>query len=139
MSVQSPPARFVRVSAPHDVQCPLAHHISQRQRTIEASLLRCKECGQWLYAVAPRTGTTELAVKMVLTCALSTDEMTRIERERLNPFEALLYLRVIDLAALTIALPVVLFSSSGEWRFRDRRRGDRRSSAVTVVSQAKSA
>jgi len=94
--------RFVRESAPHDVQCPSQHHINQRGKTIEAAILRCKQCGQWLYSVAPRTGEEDLIVTKVLTCAVSVAEISRIEFARLNPFEALLYLRVLDLAAVTV-------------------------------------
>lgn len=104
MTAMTPPAstRFVRESAPHDVQCPYQHHISQRGKTIEAAILRCKQCGQWLYSIAPRTGETDLLVTRVLTCAVSVDEITRIDLARLNPFEALLFLRVLDLAGVTV-------------------------------------
>ena len=112
--------RFIRLSAPHDVQCPYGHHINQRGKTIEAAVLRCKECGQWLYSIAPRTGKTDLSVKNVLTCAVSTDEIARIEMARLNAFEALLHLRVMDLAAVTVVVPVSLFASPASWRYRRR-------------------
>lgn len=103
-AISTPPirARFVRESAPHDLQCPYKHHISQRQRMTEAALLRCKQCGQWLYAIAPRTGDVDFLVEKVLTYSVSDDEVVRIEIARLNPLEALIYLRVLDLSAVTV-------------------------------------
>lgn len=98
----APRARFVRESAPHDVKCLCLRPVSQRQRIVGAALLRCKDCGQWLYAVGPRTGEVDFLVERVLTYAVTEPEMVRIEIARLNPFEALIYLGVIDLASVTV-------------------------------------
>lgn len=100
-----PRARFARESALHDLRCPRCpskQHINQRGVTIEASILVCKRCGQWLYVVAPRTMQGMWASTRIIAYAVTPDETALIERHRLNPLEVLLYLGVVDLHGVTL-------------------------------------
>jgi len=109
--------RFVRESAPNNMLCVCRRHLSERQRIIGATVISCKGCGQWLYAISPRrtawgrhddgSGGAGYALDFiadrVLTFGITEFEMETIQREHLNPIEALLFLGTLQLPRVTVA------------------------------------
>ena len=76
------------------MKCACGRHLSERQRILGAALLKCKACGQWLYAVRPRASRTGEAEHAVIY-AVTNDEAEEIARDRLDQLETLRLLGVL--------------------------------------------